>query len=496
MGVREIVVLADGKEIPLSTDVRTVREALAKVGVTIDEDDLVDPDLWVELADDMVIRVIRVQEEIIVERETVPYRQQTIKSEALPAGERKLVQAGKNGQAEVTYRLSFENGVEVSRSVLRRVVVQEPQDQITAVGVKGLVESVEVPGTIAYFNGGNAWIMRVTSGGRHPVTTRGDLDGHVFALSPDGGHLLYTVPTDTVELDGPLNDLYLLDVAGVGERPIKLPVGDVLWADWAPDGQRVAYSTGLKSGPPGWKAANDLWVVNLLDERGELVRGKPRRVLPPQSASTYSWWGSRYAWSPDGAKIAYARTDQVGYIDLESGRSFPLAPFPPLNTHRDWIWVPELTWSPDSQFIACTIHGPEPGRPDEESQRFEVWAFDLSGVVRARLTEPVGLWSAPRWSPWVAGDSTLAFAAAERPFSSYDSRYMLYLMDRDGSNKRVLFPRAGEPGLSPPIRYEWSPDGQRLVILHAGDLYMLNLVNGQLDQLTGDGQSTQVSWKE
>lgn len=495
--MRQVLIHVDGKEIPLLSDVLTVREALAEVDVSIDEDDRVEPDLWVELADGMTIRVIRVQEEIIVEREVMPYGQQTIKSEALEAGRQKLLQAGQNGQVEVTYRIGFEDGVEVSRSVLRRIVTQEPMDQITVVGVEGMVDSVQIPGTIAYLNGGNAWIVRGTSGGRHPVTAQGDLDGRVFALSPDGAYLLYSVLTETVEFDGPFNDLYLLNVVLVDEEPQRLPVQNVLWADWSPDGEQIAFSTGVKSGPPGWKAHNDLWMFPLFDGQGERVESKPRRVVGTQTLSTYSWWGTRYAWSPDGEKVAYASPDQMGWIDLKTFRLFPLAPFAPLNTRGDWVWVPTPTWSPDSRYVACAIHAKEPGEADEESQRFEIWAFDLDKTVRARLTAyPAGMWSAPRWSPPIESDSLIAYAEAIAPFNSYDSRYVLKVMDRDGSNKRVVYPVGSQTGIAPPVVYAWSTDGRQILVLYLGDLHMLDLDTGRVQQLTGDGQCTQLDWAE
>ena len=494
LGGRNVVVQADGKQIPLFTTVATVREALAEAGVTLDADDRVEPDLWVQVKSGMTIRVLRVQEEIIVEREVIPYRQQTIKSEGLPTGEQKLLQAGKNGQAEVTFRLQFEDGVEVGRSALRRVVIQEPADQITVVGVEGMVDSVQVPGTIAYLSGANAWLMRVTSGGRHPLNTGGKLDGHVFALSPDGTYLLYTVPTQTVEFDGPFNDLYVLNTVVVDEKPFKLGIQSVLWAGWSPDGRQVAYSTGVKSGPPGWKAKNDLWIAPLFDSQNRLAKPKPQRLLDAQPAGEYSWWGAQFAWAPDGQKVAYARPDQVGYIDLKTSGAFPLAPFTPLNTHGDWVWVPTPTWSPDSLFIVCMIHNREPGRPDEESQQFEVWAFDLQKTVRARLTDAVGMWSAPRWSPSLGSDSQIAYAEATMPANSYDSPYALKVMDRDGSNKQVIYPLEDQAGLAPPLEFEWSPDGHKIVLLRRGDLYLYDMVSGQVQQLTGDGQCKQVEW--
>jgi resuscitation-promoting factor RpfB len=88
---RQVTVRADGKEIALRTEALTVREVLAEAGVSVGADDRVEPDLWVEVRDGMTIRVIRVQQEIIVEREIVPYLQQRIRSEALAAGEQKLL---------------------------------------------------------------------------------------------------------------------------------------------------------------------------------------------------------------------------------------------------------------------------------------------------------------------------------------------------------------------------------------------------------------------
>jgi hypothetical protein len=492
-----LVVRADGKEIALRTEALTVREVLVEAGVSIDADDRVEPDLWVEVRDGMTVRVIRVQEEILVEREIVPYRQQRIRSEALAAGEQKLLQAGKNGQAETTYRLQFEDGVEVSRAILRRIVVAEPVAQITVVGVEGLLDAVSFEGTMAYLSDGNAWLMRGGSGGRHPLTGEGNLDGRAFELSPGGGHLLYTAITETVEFDGPFNDLYLLDVSLVGEEPVRLPIQNVLWAGWSPDGRSVAYSTGAKSGPPGWKADNDLWLVELLNAAGGFAPREPKLLLRGENAGSYSWWGTAYAWAPDGNKIAYARPDQVGWIDVTSRRAFPLASFAPFAQDGDWVWASQPTWSPDSWFVAATIHVGEPGREPQQSQRFEVWVFDINQQVRARLTaRPVGMWSSPRWSPVLGGESAIAYAEADAPDNSYESRYGLHLMDRDGSNKRLLFPNQGEVGIARPVVYRWSPDAARLVLLYLGDLHILDLDTLRVQRLTGDGQVSHVDWTQ
>lgn len=489
---RRVTVYADGRTITLSTNVLTVREALSEAGVVVGKDDRVSPDLWVEVHDGMTVRVVRVQEEVLTEREVLPYSQQTIRSEALPTGERKLLQAGQNGELEVTYRLRFEDGVEVSRVVLQQVVIKEPVAQIIAVGVEGVSESVAVVGTIAYLSGGNAWIMRGESGGRHAVTTSGNLDGHVFDLSPDGTYLLYSLPMTDTSLTGPFNALYLLNTRLVGEKPFKLDIQNVLGATWSPDGRQIAYTSGVKSSAPGWKANNDLWLATVRGSDGSPVAPTPKRILPASTRGAYSWWPMRLRWSPDGAKIAYARADEVGWVNLKTQQGFSLASFAPVSAFRDRVWVPHLAWTADSAFVLSTIHGPPAaGQTAEASQRFEVWALSLDGKVRARLVDGAGMWAAPSAS---AG-GVLSYAQAVEPFNSYESRYLLRLMDRDGSNKRDLFPPPGQIGLVPPIEYAWSPDGAQLVVLYLGDLYMVDIADGSARQLTGDGQCVRVVWR-
>src|SRR5207244_3157557 len=112
------------------------------------------------------------------------------------------------------------------------------------------VASVDVHGTLVYLAQGNAWLMRNSSADRRPLTFEGDLDGRVFDLSPDGKYLLFTRTGATN-----LNTLWLADTVILEEKPRRVPLDDLLYAQWAPDGSnQVAYSTGEKtSGAPGWK---------------------------------------------------------------------------------------------------------------------------------------------------------------------------------------------------------------------------------------------------
>jgi hypothetical protein len=67
------------------------------------------------------------------------------------------------------------------------------------------------------------------------------------------------------------------------------------------------------------------------------------------------------------------------------------------------------------------------------------------------------------------------------------------VMDRDGSNRRSLFPAEGEQGLEPQ-RVVWSPDAARIALIYRGDLWIVDISAGVGQRLTGDGQTTGISW--
>jgi hypothetical protein len=154
------------------------------------------------------------------------------------------------------------------------------------------------------------------------------------------------------------------------------------------------------------------------------------QVLSPSAESVYSWWGTRYAWSPDGLYFAYAEADQVGLIDAVSGERTPLIQFPVYHTYGEWVWTPGLSWSPDSRFIACVVHGPsETGEESpEDSPIFDLWVVstvaetDTGAQVKVKLVSQAGMWAAPHWSPVQVvlerQESAIAYGRAQDPYNS------------------------------------------------------------------------------
>lgn len=494
---RTVTLIADGETRVLATEALTVRDLLAEAGVTLDADDRVVPVELTFIEDGMTIRVIRVEVHTEVEQQEIPFARETVREASIPAGETRLLQAGVTGIEELTYRITVEDGVEIDRQLVRRVTLQEPRAEVILIGAQAQLEPIAITGTVAYLANRNAWVIQTTSPNQRRLTSTGDLDGRVFTLSPDGTYLLFTrVPTAT-GATAPLNTLWMIETTTADAMPIQLGIEGVLWADWAPECKgtpsgsncRIAYTTGERAeGSPGWKAANDLWIVSPRARDGRLVNRS--RVLAPNAA--YGWWGTTYAWAPDGRSLAYARSDEVGIVRVSNGQQTSLFRFPSYRTYAPWVWTPTVSWSPEGQFIVTTLHGPSPtGGEPEDSPVFDVWALAANGTITAELVSEAGMWSAPAYAP--EGD-LIAFGHARSPYVSATSGYDLCVMDRDGSDRRTIFPPEGEIGLDYPT-IAWGPGGDRLIVVYQGNLYLFVIPDGTVHQLTTEGNATRVRWE-
>lgn len=488
----EVVLTVDGESQRLTTEANNVRELLDEAGVSIGDADIVEPPPFTPISDGLEISVIRVTESIEVIEQTIPFQRRSVRNESMSADSPPIiVQSGRTGLQEITLRIVYHDGLEFSRQQTKLTVIEPTQDEIVMIGVGSSPGDVDFTGQLAFISGGNSVIYRGSSAFAEQLDTGGDLDHRVFSLSPTGNHLLYTrVSTET----DTFNSLWVINTVPNAE-PRELEVENVLWAGWNPDqvdDPQIAYTTGIPTDLlPGWEANNDLWIGDI--PQSSAGRFRPEQIVEAYPA-TYGWWGGNYAWSPSGQYIAYSHADEVGIIEPEAEEEdirTQLQTFPEYNTRADWVWVPTLSWSPDSQFLAYTKHV----STDPIVAEFDTWIVNVESGLANPMAEGSGIWGHPRWSPITEiieppdlGPSHIAFLRANNPVESQSSTYTLWLMDRDGSNARQLYPAAGENSRFPREQSSltWGPSGREIAFVYDGDLYLYNLDDNEARRVTQD----------
>jgi len=503
-GEISVSITADGQTQQISIPAgSTVEDALGAAEITPGDLDRIDPPLYTLLSDGDEIRLIRVREVFKTQEEVIPFERQVVRNESLPEGETRLIQPGANGLQELTYRSVFEDDVEISNSVVKTVILRDPVPEITMVGVQAIFAPIPIPGVLAYLSGGNAWIMEDSTANRRPLVTSGDLDGRVFALSPNAGWLLYSRKSGK-DPSEEINTLWVVSTIGKPKDPISLKVSNVVhFAGWRPNGgTRIYYSTvEPRATAPGWQANNDLYQVTF--SAGWTT--KPKEIIEANSGGVYGWWGMTYAWSPNGSRLAYARPDGIGTVDIEEGVLRPLLEITPLLTHSDWAWIPGLAWGADSSTLYAVTHAPPPNLVSlEESPYFDLSALSISNSANVRIVPQTGMFAYPSSSPLRPSGKErmyqVAYLQAIFPAQSESSRYRLVVMDRDGSNRQVIFPPEDAQGLDPQTP-AWSPEpipgqsGDFLAMVYQGNLWLIDSGSGQAHQITGDGLITRIDWE-
>ena len=157
------IVLKNGYEMTVLTSKTKVSDILAENNIILNEDEKAVPGLDEEIQpgtaieiknkseqevqisqisetgvetsmDDLLKNYAPITEKIIVEQIEIPF--ETITKEATGTGDEtrnQVIQKGVNGLKEITYKVKYQNDVEIERIVLSEVVVKEPVNKIVQV---------------------------------------------------------------------------------------------------------------------------------------------------------------------------------------------------------------------------------------------------------------------------------------------------------------------------------------------------------------------------
>ncbi len=131
-----VKVNVDGKLLSIKSAECNVAEMLKSEGIKLSEYDKVSPSKDSQLKEGLDVTVTRVTTSDVTETSPVAFTTATKDDSTLLKGTTKVVQNGVNGEKTTVTRVFYEDGKEVSRSVVSETVTKEPVQKILASGTK------------------------------------------------------------------------------------------------------------------------------------------------------------------------------------------------------------------------------------------------------------------------------------------------------------------------------------------------------------------------
>lgn len=313
-------------------------------------------------------------------------------------------------------------------------------------------------------------------------------------ISPDGQTIVYVRQTADIMTDRMRSSLWQIDVRTGAHTPLITGPGGHSGAQWSPDGKRLAYISSSEGG------SSQLFVRWM--DSGQSVRITSLPNTP-----------SGISWSPDGKLIAYSlhvagkpaslgkgltkpegaqwaaplevidtltyRSDGRGYLKPGFSQIFVIASDgggARQLTDGEFHHRGQLSWSKDSAqlFFSANRHPNWTTNPNNS----EIFALDIASGQLTALTDREGPDTNPVVSP--DGQSIAYLGFDDRQMGYHNTR--LHVMNRDGSNRRVL----GETidrSLGDPV---WSRDGRSILVSYEDH------GSTRVDRVSLDGRVTSV----
>ncbi len=291
-------------------------------------------------------------------------------------------------------------------------------------------------------------------------------------ISPDGRTIAYVRRSNDVMTDKARPTIWLVDVATGQQRPLLAGPGAFSSPRWSPDGSKLAY---VASGDGG----TQLYVRWTGSGESARITGLPDG---PDSL----------AWSPDGRRIAYSMfvpdegtklgkapdkpegakwADPLQVIDMVTYRADGAGYLKP--GYEQIFWVPAdggaptqltygathagggpISWTPDGRSILFSANIGKDW--EREPVNSEVYRVSIDGGAPVALTSRFG----PDNSPVVSPDGRqIAFVGFDDTRRSYENT-RLYVMNLDGSGRRVLTPNLDRSVANP----VWSADSRAVYV--------------------------------
>lgn len=142
----------DGMRIEISSHHTSPLDILEEAGIGLSGQDYVQPDIDATLESGDTIEVYRITEGLEIQEVPLPYSSILVGTDELEIDQRAILNQGVTGILQQQTRIRYENGSEVGRSPVGKWVSREPIDEVVGYGTNILVRSLDTPsGPIEYW---------------------------------------------------------------------------------------------------------------------------------------------------------------------------------------------------------------------------------------------------------------------------------------------------------------------------------------------------------
>jgi Tol biopolymer transport system component len=311
-------------------------------------------------------------------------------------------------------------------------------------------EKIVFFGTQGKFRG-NIWTISVEDGELTQITDDPIFQGRP-KMSPDGKVIAYNN-----------SNAEIWTISAEGKNPRKI-FGRGRPYSWSPDSKWIAIST-----PP----YNEFRLLRLAD-------GRVFDIDQPEGV------GSLFSWSLDGKKLQFFRSSYAYSCDLKvvstsGGPSFELG-------RELELWPYIHYWSPDSKMIIT--EGSHPIAPEYRND-LDFWMVPLAGGEAQTIDLDIPGMDKPHPRS-LSPDCKRLLVFEDRGEGKEDLYVVPVSLDEAGTTGPAILVFKGRDkkpvGFGRRDEWSWSPDGNKIALVHAGDIWVTSADKGEPVNITQSPQ--------